>query len=177
MRFLFLVLLSFFVPTQAYAWQSYERVNEVSQFTQFRTFRIENMNGSYRGSSEEEKVMIIYHVNRAFRLLDEFYQNPDMCRNRSLNIYHIDGHVIDDRDVMHFVNWDAIGNQSLYGFYDARASPRGTASIFIRRSTDTQFTIDTIVHEVAHHYQYTHCIDQSESEAYSFEAFYRDRTI
>ena len=75
---------------------------------------------------------------------------------------------------MHFINWKELGDVSLFGFYDARASPKGTASIFLSRIDSKRETINTIVHEVAHHYQYTHCLAQSEKEAYNFEIFYRE---
>ena len=174
MRFLFLAFVILF-SSRASAADNYALVKDVSGFTHLETSIVQDISVSYRGTSESESETILYHVNRAYGLLDDFYENASSCRNRSLNIYHVEGSTIDNRSVMHFVNWDAIGNRSLYWYYDARASPRGTASIFLRKSQDIQFTIDTIVHEVAHHYQYTHCIDQSESEAYSFERFYRDK--
>ena len=174
MRFLFLALLSIFSST-ALGQDNYSLVIEAAQFTQFRTVSVENITISYAGTSESDRESILYHSKRAYDLLDIFYENPDSCRDTSLNIYHIEKSVINNRNIMHFVNWDAIGNQSLYGYYDARMSPRGTATIFVKISTDRQSTIDTTVHEIAHHYQYTHCISQSESEAYQFENFYRDR--
>lgn len=175
MRFLFLAVFYLFYSV-SYAADNYKLMINASGFTQHKSISIGNMQVTYSGSNERDEASILYHVSQAYMLLDSFYQNPDTCRNTSLRIYHVDQSVIDNREIMHFIDWRPIGNQSLYGFYDARTSPRGTASIFVRKSSNSQFTIDTIVHEVAHHYQYTHCIEQSEQSAYSFERFYRDRT-
>tara|TARA_Y100000590_G_C15219587_1_gene825718 strand:- start:31 stop:591 length:561 start_codon:yes stop_codon:yes gene_type:complete len=176
---IFLVNHSYALPTSVHP--EYQRLESVVKIGHTQKIDINGLSVTYYGSSADESKIILDRIAKSIKLLAVFYKDSNnTCLKRNLLVYHIDDNVLNDRDVMHFLDWNAWGNKSLNGVYDGRMAPENYGTIFITRSVSGEKLDRLIAHETSHFWQHTRCIKvgenrQRESDASRFELFYLSR--
>tara|TARA_R110001583_G_scaffold16272_17_gene66777 strand:+ start:1329 stop:1889 length:561 start_codon:yes stop_codon:yes gene_type:complete len=156
----------------------YQKLENVANISHTQKVDIKGISVTYYGNSSDESKIILERITKSIKLLTLFYEGASgTCLKRNLLVYHIDDNILNDRDIMHFLDWDAWGNRSLNGVYDGRKAPKDYGTIFITRSVSGEKLDRLIAHETSHFWQHTRCIKvgedrQRESDASRFELFY-----
>ena len=102
-------------------------------------------------------------VKNTLRDLDRFIpvDKKNSCREMKLEIFLIPEHVLNDRDVMHFISWDSWGNLDVWGAYDSFHRPKVGEMYIDVDAVDSRVSM-SIVHEWFHHHQTSNCQRRSE---------------
>jgi hypothetical protein len=178
-KVLFLLIVFFIVsPNEADAKkQEYHSFLSVTNFTFESSTSSRNRTIIYHGTSQERGEKILFESSKIIGMLPEFLPELDtQCKYLDLHIYQIDHSVLNNRDIMSFLAWESWRNNDLSAVYDSKASPRGTATIFITaRDYGTKET-SHLSHEITHYWQDTMCRKLNEKQAYEFESFYSKST-
>lgn len=148
----------------------YGNIFNVIKFSHVVSSRVNNSNVIYHGHSKSSADESLRDISKMSERLSLYYKDIKKCRDITLHIYAVDYDVLNDRDIATFVRWRS--NEKIRGLYDTTKAPSQTGSIFIVTKYDKKLTSSILAHELAHYWQHTHCISQSETEADEFSQFY-----
>ena len=170
----FILSILFFMPSVANA-GPHENIQQLSFLTVNNDYHINGVRVYFHGRyQEDEKTFSSVAIN-SIGLLPSFFPTASECKTLEVHVYEIPRTVLNDRDVMSFLDWSSWNNQNILGTYDSIASNRGTASIFLTRDRGKNVFSDTIVHELVHFWQDSHCMPVIETPAIEFESYYKKR--
>ena len=148
----------------------YENIFEVIKFSHVISSRVNNSNVIYHGHSKSAADESLRDISKMSERLGSYYKDIKKCRDITLHVYAVDYDVLNDRDIATFVRWRS--NEKIRGLYDTTRAPPQSGSIFIVTKYDKKLTSSILAHELAHYWQDTHCISQSEIEADEFSQLY-----
>jgi len=137
-----------------------------------KSYRINNIDINFHGRSTSDFDTTQLVIQRVILLFGEYYSGAKQCRPLELNVYEMPDSILNNRESMSFLNWSLWNNSNIYGTYDSRASPGGTAAIFVSRDVGEAKLEETIAHEMSHFWQDMHCLPIAEEDAKRFERYY-----
>ena len=149
----------------------YQNIFEATKFSNVSHMSIDNVEIYYHGTSDADSKIRLSDINNMTSSLKSYYSNSQKCIDLSLHVYFVDFDTLNDREVATFVRWKSKSHK-IDAIYDATVAPSGQSSIFISTKYDHNKTSKILAHEMAHYWQHTRCISQSEKEAESFSEFY-----
>ena len=118
-------------------------------------------------SSENILQRTVAIVLRLEAFLDALGLDEDICKDLDLVIYYIPYDVLNDRDIMNFLNWNMWNNLNVTGIYvtDSIKSPRNEGTIYISNDLSDRLLNKTIGHELVHFWQDRNCILSGDTES------------
>jgi len=167
----FIILIIFFMPSDAEA-SSHENLQNLSYVTINKSYDISGISVSFHGRYEEDEKLFLSTARNSISVLPLFFPSATSCKNIEIHVYEMPRDILNNRDTMSFLDWSAWNNQDILGTYDSISSRPGTASIFVTRDRGREVLSDTIVHEMVHFWQDSHCMPVIEPPAVAFESYY-----
>ena len=171
---LFLISIVLSVPAQAYDLHGKLRAslannNVVGFQTYFQDSQV-SFQGVFADVEEQEFILdeTLSALKRAQRAIGTA---PDGCYQRDvhLQVYFAPDEIINNREIMSFLDWEKWDNKNIFGVFDSQTADTGTVTIFVSSSHSLQEIKQTIAHEVYHYSQFKNCMPLSEDDAYAFE--------
>jgi len=91
-----------------------------------------------------------------------------VCQDIPLKLFILPNRVINDREIMSFLVWEAWGNKNIWGAYDSFHEP-DVGEIYVNGVLPMSTLSMTIAHEYYHYTQDIRCVTKDEQEARRFE--------
>jgi len=163
-------VFSFISLSLAYSNSQYERF--IKEDSLYHTVNVSSLGFSIKVYADTQEIAsnVSRQAQAAIISLSQNYPVPSdaRCRDRPLEIFVLDRETLNNREITPFLrheNWP----RGINGVFTNTTSGDQTLSLFIAAMPVSSTRNQTISHEMVHFWQYTHCRQQSEEEAYRFE--------
>lgn len=169
-KFITILIIAFF-STELQA-ESYASIKQYLNTSFFTNVEVNNVEVIYFGYRQSESDYVIDTVDTAldysFDFLKKIYPQAIRCKNIPIRIVHIDDNILNDRDIMSFLNWNQWNNSDVYAVYDSHEHGDIYSTIYLSDDIPSRSLKTIIFHEILHYSQDMMCLDVSEKEAYNF---------